>query len=67
MGTDRGLAGVPVGTKENMTALASVLAVLLVVVGIVGLAQGQVLLAIVLFVGAAVVGPGGNSIFTRRT
>jgi hypothetical protein len=49
-----------------MIAIASLIAVILVVVGIVQLVQGQVLVAIVLFVGAAVVGPGGYSIFTRR-
>lgn len=43
-----------------------ILAVILVVVGIVQLVQGQVLLGIVLFIAACLVGPGGYSIFSRR-
>ena len=43
-----------------------VIAAILVVVGIVQLVQGQVLLAIILFVAACVVGPGGYSLFSRR-
>jgi hypothetical protein len=39
------------------------LAVIIAVVGVVQLLQGQVLFAIVLFVIAALVGPGGYSIF----
>lgn len=41
-------------------------AVVIAVVGVVQLLQGQILLAIVLFVAAALVGPGGYSIFARR-
>jgi hypothetical protein len=45
-----------------------VLAVIIAIVGVVQLLQGQVLLALVLFVVAALVGPGGFSIFrSRRT
>ena len=40
-----------------------ILAVILVVVGIVQLLQGQILLGIVLLIAAALVGPGGYSIF----
>ena len=39
------------------------LAVIIAVVGVVQLLQGQVLFAIVLFIIAALVGPGGYSIF----
>jgi uncharacterized MnhB-related membrane protein len=44
-----------------------IVAVILVVVGIVQLFQGQIILAIVLFVAAALVGPGGYSMFRART
>lgn len=47
--------------------LAVVLAVILAVIGVVQLLQGQILLAIVLFIAAALVGPGGYSIFHSRT
>jgi membrane protein implicated in regulation of membrane protease activity len=43
------------------------IAVALVVAGIVQLFQGQIILAIVLFVIAALVGPGGYSLFHRRS
>ena len=43
-----------------------IIAAILVIVGIVQLIQGQIILAIVLFVVAAAVGPGGWSIFSRR-
>ena len=42
------------------------IAVALVVIGVVQLIQGQLLLAVVLFVAAALVGPGGYSIFRTR-
>ena len=38
-----------------------------ILVGIVQLIQGQVILAIILFIAAAAVGPGGWSVFRRRT
>ncbi len=44
-----------------------VIAVILVIVGIVQLLQGQILLGIVLLIGAALVGPGGYSVFRSRT
>ena len=44
-----------------------IIAAILVIVGIVQLIQGQIILAIVLFVAAALVGPGGYSLFRSRT
>ncbi len=41
-------------------------AVVIAVIGVVQLLQGQIILAIVLFVAAALVGPGGYSLFARR-
>jgi hypothetical protein len=41
------------------------LAVILAVVGVVQILQGQLLFGIVLLVAAALVGPGGYSIFRR--
>ncbi|HET6662658.1 MAG TPA: GPGG-motif small membrane protein [Acidimicrobiales bacterium] len=46
--------------------LALIIAVVLFVVGIVQLLQGQVLLGALLLVLAAVVGPGGYSLSRRR-
>ena len=43
-----------------------IIAAILVIVGIVQLFQGQIILAIILFVVAALVGPGGYSIFRNR-
>ena len=44
------------------------LAVVIAIVGVVQLLQGQILFALLLFVAAALVGPGGYSIFqSRRT
>ncbi|MEO7837540.1 MAG: GPGG-motif small membrane protein [Acidimicrobiales bacterium] len=42
------------------------IAVVLVVVGIVQLLQGQIILGIVIFVAAAAVGPGGWSVLRSR-
>lgn len=47
--------------------VAWLLAVVLVVIGIVQLLQGDLLWAIALFVAAALVGPGGYSIFRGRS
>jgi hypothetical protein len=41
-------------------------AVILVIVGIVQLFQGQIILGIVLIIVGCLVGPGGYSIFRRR-
>jgi hypothetical protein len=42
-------------------------AVVLVVIGIVQLFQGQIVLGIVLIIAGCLVGPGGYSVFHRRT
>ena len=45
-----------------------VIAVILAVVGVVQLIQGQIILGIVLIIAACLVGPGGYSVFhSRRT
>jgi hypothetical protein len=43
-----------------------VIAAILAIVGIVQLVQGQVVLAIILFIAAAAVGPAGWSVFRSR-
>ena len=43
-----------------------VLAVILVVVGVIQLLQGQMLFGIILIIAGALVGPGGVSIFSTR-
>lgn len=43
-----------------------VIAVILVVVGVIQLLQGQIIFGIVLIVLGALVGPGGVSIFNKR-
>ncbi len=43
-----------------------IIAAVLVIVAIVQLFQGQIILAIILLVVAALVGPGGYSIFRNR-
>jgi drug/metabolite transporter (DMT)-like permease len=42
------------------------IAVILAVVGVVQLLQGQIIFGVVLLIAAALVGPGGYSIFSRR-
>jgi hypothetical protein len=54
------------GEAMNATVLW-IVAVILVVVGIVQLFQGQIILGIVLLVAAALVGPGGYSVFRSRS
>ena len=44
-----------------------ILAVILAIVGVIQILQGQLLWGIVLLIVAAAVGPGGWSIFNRRT
>lgn len=44
-----------------------ILAVILAIVGIVQLLQGQIIFGIVLLIVAALVGPGGYSIFRGRS
>lgn len=51
----------------NSATLLWLLAVVLVVIGVVQLFQGQVILGIVLIIAGALVGPGGYSIFRSRT
>lgn len=43
-----------------------IIAVILAIAGVVQLLQGQILWAIVLFIAACAVGPGGYSIFRSR-
>lgn len=43
-----------------------IIAVVLAVIGIVQLIQGQIILGIVLLIAAALVGPGGYSLFRSR-
>lgn len=50
-----------------MNFLLWVLAVILAIVGVVQLLQGQIIFGIVLLVVAALVGPGGYSIFRGRS
>ncbi len=50
-----------------MTILLWLIAVVVAIVGIVQLFQGQIILGIVLIVLACLIGPGGYSIFERRT
>jgi hypothetical protein len=44
-----------------------IIAAILVIVGIVQLFQGQVILGVVLIVIGCLVGPGGYSVFRRRS
>ncbi|MEA2825867.1 MAG: hypothetical protein QOG43_306 [Actinomycetota bacterium] len=44
-----------------------VIAVILAIVGIVQLLQGQIIFGIILLIAAAAVGPGGWSVFNRRS
>ena len=50
-----------------MAPLLWLLAVVLAIVGVIQILQGQLLLGIVLLVAAAAVGPGGWSVFNRRS
>ncbi|MEZ5411428.1 MAG: GPGG-motif small membrane protein [Acidimicrobiales bacterium] len=43
-----------------------IIAVIIAIIGVVQLLQGQIILGIVLLVAAALVGPGGYSIFRTR-
>ena len=49
-----------------MNFLLWIIAVVIAIVGVVQLLQGQILLGIVLLVVACLVGPGGYSIFKGR-
>jgi len=50
----------------NSTILM-ILAVILAVVGVVQLIQGQIIFGIVLLIAAALVGPGGYSLFRSKS
>lgn len=50
-----------------MGVILWLVAVMLVIVGVVQLIQGQILLGVVLIVVGLLVGPGGVSIFNRRS
>jgi hypothetical protein len=52
-------------THQEAAMLLWILAVILAIIGVVQLLQGQIILAIVLFIAACLVGPGGYSIFGR--
>ncbi len=56
----------PAGQPHAMTLLLSIAAVILVIVGIVQIVQGQIILGIVLIIVGCLVGPGGYSIARRR-
>jgi len=43
-----------------------VIAVIIAIVGVVQLVQGQIIFGVVLLVAACLVGPGGYSLFSRR-
>jgi hypothetical protein len=47
-----------------MTTLLWIIAVVLAVAGVVRIVQGEVLVGIALLIAAALIGPGGVSIFT---
>jgi len=49
-----------------MGSVLWIVAVVLAIVGVVQLLQGQIILGIVLLVAAAAIGPGGFSIFRSR-
>ncbi|MCU1358889.1 MAG: hypothetical protein JWN99_178 [Ilumatobacteraceae bacterium] len=49
------------------TTVLWVIAAILVIVGIVQLLQGQIIFGIVLIVVGCLVGPGGYSVFSRRS
>jgi hypothetical protein len=48
------------------TTILSILALILVIVGVVQLLQGQIIFGIVLLIAAALVGPGGYSVLRSR-
>jgi hypothetical protein len=50
-----------------MNFILWIIAVILAIVGVIQLLQGQIILGIVLLVVACLVGPGGYSIFRSRS
>ena len=63
-------AAVAIGAAGYVPAMNAtvlwVIAVILAIIGIVQLLQGQLILGIILLVAAAAVGPGGWSVFRSR-
>ncbi len=49
-----------------MGSVLWIVAVVLAIIGVIQLLQGQIILGIVLLVAAAAVGPGGFSVFRSR-
>ncbi len=49
-----------------MGSLLWVIAVIVAIIGVVQLVQGQILLGVILLVVAAAIGPGGFSVFRSR-
>lgn len=47
--------------------MLAILAAIIAIIGVVQLFQGQILFGIVLLIAAALVGPGGYSIFRSRS
>jgi hypothetical protein len=60
------LAGARDGYEQAMALILWLIAVVLAIVGVVQLLQGQILLGILLLIAACAVGPGGWSIFRGR-
>ncbi len=56
-----------VGNTRGMNFILWIIAVILAIVGVVQILQGQIILGIVLLVVACLVGPGGYSIFRGRS
>jgi hypothetical protein len=54
------------GSEADMGFILWLIAVILVIVGIVQLIQGQIILGLVLIILGFLVGPGGFSIFRGR-
>lgn len=48
-------------------SLLWIIAVVIAIIGVVQLLQGQIILGVVLLVAAALVGPGGYSMFRSRS
>jgi len=67
--TRTGITGAPEQLEDNvMTATVLwVIAAILVIVGIIELFAGNIILGIVLIIVGCLVGPGGYSIFNRRS
>lgn len=54
------------GKSRDMSFVLWIIAVILAIVGVVQILQGQIIFGIVLLIAACLVGPGGYSIFQRR-